>query len=529
MLDEPTAVLLPEEIGGLLAVCERVAASGCGVVLVTHKLAEIEQRGRPRHGAARRPGGGALGRRRPTATIDRLVRAMIAARRSSGSLGAPARRCVGAVAATRARRRRPGRTRPAAACPKRRSQLDGADRPRRGRRRPARRRHAHRQAAARSSASPASRATARASSARCSRGMTRGRARAVSSSAARESDRPLAEEITAAGVGIVPEDRHARGLHQRHERGREPVSEPARTRFTPLRAVRPRRALSRAAAALMTRFDVRAARPGRRRSASLSGGNQQKAVLARELTVEPLVFLLAAQPTRGLDVGAVRRSTVRSARRATRGVGVLLISSELDELIAVADRIVVLYRGRIIGEMRARRRATASHRQPDGGARRMSWPALAPCRASSVRDPPDPGAARRAVVGPLIGVAAGRRRPAARCPTAIAAFATAPGGSRYAIGASINRGAALDAGGPRLHLRQSRQPHQRGRRGPDRGRRHRGHRRGAARRRSVCRSGSPSIVPLLAGVARGRGCGAASPGVLKVQGAAPTRSSARCC
>jgi general nucleoside transport system ATP-binding protein len=86
---------------------------------------------------------------------------------------------------------------------------------------------------------------------------------------------------------------------------------------------------------------------------SLSGGNQQKAILARELSVKPLVFLLAAQPTRGLDIGAIDAvyQRIQSARDA--GAGVLLISSELDELIAVADRILVIFRGRIIGEQPA--------------------------------------------------------------------------------------------------------------------------------------------------------------------------------
>ena len=73
-------------------------------------------------------------------------------------------------------------------------------------------------------------------------------------------------------------------------------------------------------------------------------------MLARELTLEPLVALVAAQPTRGLDVSAVEAVYRQIRAAARRGVGVLLISSELDELIAVADRIAVLYRGRLVGE-----------------------------------------------------------------------------------------------------------------------------------------------------------------------------------
>jgi simple sugar transport system ATP-binding protein len=103
-----------------------------------------------------------------------------------------------------------------------------------------------------------------------------------------------------------------------------------------------------AARDLMQRFDVRAASEDVA-FGGLSGGNQQKAVLARELTQDNLALLIAAQPTRGLDVGAVEAvyNHIRAAR--DRGVAVLLISSELDDLLAVADRIVVLYRGRIMG------------------------------------------------------------------------------------------------------------------------------------------------------------------------------------
>ena len=83
--------------------------------------------------------------------------------------------------------------------------------------------------------------------------------------------------------------------------------------------------------------------------------NQQKAVLARELTLDSLRFLLAAQPTRGLDVGAVEAIYNHIRAVAARGVGVLLISSELDELLSVAHRVVVLYRGRVMGICRADR------------------------------------------------------------------------------------------------------------------------------------------------------------------------------
>jgi simple sugar transport system ATP-binding protein len=83
---------------------------------------------------------------------------------------------------------------------------------------------------------------------------------------------------------------------------------------------------------------------------SLSGGNQQRVVLARELSHGPKV-LVAAQPTRGLDVGAIEYMSERLRRAAADGVGVLLISSELEEILDLADRILVISDGQIIGEM----------------------------------------------------------------------------------------------------------------------------------------------------------------------------------
>ena len=83
---------------------------------------------------------------------------------------------------------------------------------------------------------------------------------------------------------------------------------------------------------------------------SLSGGNQQRVVLGRELSHDPAV-LVAAQPTRGLDVGAIEYMTARLAKAAEDGVGVLLISSELEEILDLANRIIVMSRGASIGEM----------------------------------------------------------------------------------------------------------------------------------------------------------------------------------
>ena len=156
-----------------------------------------------------------------------------------------------------------------------------------------------------------------------------------------------AAAVTAAGGGIVPEDRHAVACVTAMSVA-ENMFLNKLDRFTRFGLLQ-RGALNAAAGKQMKEFDVRAASPEVAFS-GLSGGNQQKAVLARELTLDPLVALVAAQPTRGLDVSAVEAVYRQIRAAARRGVGVLLISSELDELLAVADRVAVLYRGRLVGE-----------------------------------------------------------------------------------------------------------------------------------------------------------------------------------
>jgi len=107
-------------------------------------------------------------------------------------------------------------------------------------------------------------------------------------------------------------------------------------------------ALREATARLMERFDVRP-RDATLPSASFSGGNQQKLVLARELSRGPRV-LLVGQPTRGVDIGAIEfiYGQLRALRDA--GCALLLVSSELDEILALADRVLVMHAGRIVGE-----------------------------------------------------------------------------------------------------------------------------------------------------------------------------------
>jgi simple sugar transport system ATP-binding protein len=109
------------------------------------------------------------------------------------------------------------------------------------------------------------------------------------------------------------------------------------------------RAIQAAGERLVKQYDVRTPSVLSRAS-KLSGGNAQKLVLARELSMQPRV-LLAAQPTRGLDVSAIEYVHRRLVEQRDQGVAILLISTELDEIFALSDRIAVIYEGQIMGVM----------------------------------------------------------------------------------------------------------------------------------------------------------------------------------
>jgi simple sugar transport system ATP-binding protein len=150
------------------------------------------------------------------------------------------------------------------------------------------------------------------------------------------------------GVGHIPEDRQRRGLvldfTLAENLALEDYRKPPDSRFGWLF---PRRLLARATR-LLVQFDVRGGSP-RTRASSLSGGNQQKVVIAREISRDPRV-LLAAQPTRGLDVGAIEYVHRRLVEARDAGKAVLLTSLELEEILSLSDRILVMYEGRFVGE-----------------------------------------------------------------------------------------------------------------------------------------------------------------------------------
>jgi general nucleoside transport system ATP-binding protein len=151
-----------------------------------------------------------------------------------------------------------------------------------------------------------------------------------------------------AGVGHIPQDRQRRGLVLQfslaenialHDFDKPPDSTYGWLRW---------RVIIERAGSLLKAFDVRGGGPQTRASA-LSGGNQQKVVLAREIERDPKV-LIAGQPTRGLDVGAIEFVHRRLIEERDEGRAILLVSLELDEVLSLSDRIFVMYEGRFVGE-----------------------------------------------------------------------------------------------------------------------------------------------------------------------------------
>jgi ABC-type uncharacterized transport system ATPase subunit len=154
-------------------------------------------------------------------------------------------------------------------------------------------------------------------------------------------------DILREGVGYVPEDRSVDGLIKDFTVAENLVldiynTEPFGTRWV----IRPD-AIATSARERVEQFDVRTDASGGAAVGTLSGGNQQKVIVAREFS-RPLKLFIAAQPTRGVDVGSIEFIHRQIVRERGEGTAVLLVSSELDEVLALSDRIAVMYRGRVI-------------------------------------------------------------------------------------------------------------------------------------------------------------------------------------
>src|SRR2546423_7299805 len=160
-----------------------------------------------------------------------------------------------------------------------------------------------------------------------------------------------AREAISVGVAHVPEDRLHTGVAPSLSIASNVVLKSYRGRSVAIGPLLRLRTIREHAARLIERYDVRGGGPelpARR----LSGGNLQKVVLAREFEGKPRV-LVVASPTRGLDVAAIETVHRYLREAASNGVGVLLISEDLDEILALADRVAVIYEGAIVGELDA--------------------------------------------------------------------------------------------------------------------------------------------------------------------------------
>jgi general nucleoside transport system ATP-binding protein len=158
-----------------------------------------------------------------------------------------------------------------------------------------------------------------------------------------------ARHMIDAGVGHIAEDRHRRGLVLQFDLaeniGLHEYRKPEMARWGWLS---PKRMADRARG-LLREYDVRGGESDTLAS-SLSGGNQQKVVIARELAANPQV-LVAAQPTRGLDVGAIEFVHRRLVEERDKGRAILLVSLELEEIRSLSDRALVIYEGEIVAEL----------------------------------------------------------------------------------------------------------------------------------------------------------------------------------
>ncbi|MEN6478994.1 MAG: ABC transporter ATP-binding protein [Anaerolineales bacterium] len=323
ILDEPTAVLTPQEVDDLFAIVRRLVAGGKSIIFITHKLKEVMALA-DRIVVLRR--GRVVGETTPAEATEEMLAAMMVGREVSL-----------AVAKTPAKPAQPV------------LQVEGlhvlSDR--------------HQLAVQDVSFTVRSGEivglagvqgngqTELVEALAGQREVLSGSVRIGGHDVTRASPRRRAQ----LGVAYVPEDRQRDGLVLDF-----PVADNLilNTYYQPpfARGILLQRAAIRATAERLVKdFDVRT--PSIDTAvANLSGGNQQKVIVAREFD-RPVVLLLASQPTRGLDVGSIEYIHARIVEKRDHGAGVLLVSSELDEIMELADRILVMFRGAIMADLPA--------------------------------------------------------------------------------------------------------------------------------------------------------------------------------
>ncbi|MFC8921283.1 ABC transporter ATP-binding protein [Cellulosimicrobium sp. NPDC057127] len=154
-------------------------------------------------------------------------------------------------------------------------------------------------------------------------------------------------DVLGAGVGYVPEDRSTDGIIGTFSVEENLVLDLVSSSPYSRAGALSKGSIRSNAEQRVVEFDVRT-QSVETPAGTLSGGNQQKVVLAREMS-RPLRLLIASQPTRGLDVGSIEFVHQRIVAERDRGTPVIIVSTELDEVVALADRIAVMYRGRVVG------------------------------------------------------------------------------------------------------------------------------------------------------------------------------------
>ena len=318
ILDEPTAVLTPQETEELLTVMRSLKAAGKSIVFITHKLKEVKAIA-DRITVIRR--GRTVGTAAPTASEDELAALMVGravnllVEKTPAEPGEPVLEIAGLVVDNERDCRA----------------VDGVD------------------------------LTVRAGEVLGIAGVQgNGQTELVEAImglrpvltgsihlSGQRIDGRSTKKILRAGVGYVPEDRSVDGLVKEFSVAENLVLDSYdQPPFGSGLSLRPQ-AIAESARERIEQFDVRTSSADAA-VGTLSGGNQQKVIVARELS-RPLKLFMAAQPTRGVDVGSIEFIHRRIIHERDIGTAVLLVSSELDEVVGLADRIAVMYRGRIIG------------------------------------------------------------------------------------------------------------------------------------------------------------------------------------
>lgn len=333
LLDEPTAVLDPAEIDSLIGICSALAADGKSVVLITHKLGEV---GRAADSATVLRGGTVVGGGRLSRTsVDSLLELMLGGANPIETTRRPSPQPVGDAASLEIKG--VTLTRPDGSIAL--SDVDLAVRP------------------GEIVGVAGVEGNGQSELAAVLSGATEADGGSIHLDGNDITGHSPAKR-TKAGLAVIPEDRHAEAVISELTIA-ENIAMPRLGHYRRWGLLNRRRMKGDANAAISD-YSIRANGPDTP-IGSLSGGNQQKVVLARELATPGLRVVVAAQPTRGLDVGAVAFVLERLREAAASGAAVLVISSEIDELTALCSRIVVAYRGTIRGSIDADSDSATTH------------------------------------------------------------------------------------------------------------------------------------------------------------------------